>query len=79
MATQNSVNIGITSGGGNQYTFPSGSDTLVGQLTIDTYQRGIAPISVVIPAGYCASISNQYQIYDGISLTIEDTGILLID
>lgn len=36
MATQNSINVGVVAGGGNTYTFPAATDTLVGRTSTDT-------------------------------------------
>lgn len=59
MATNNSANIGIVSGGAQTYTFPTATDTLVGRastdaltnktITVTAGTTGIAPI--VIPSG----------------------------
>jgi hypothetical protein len=36
MTTINSIDIGVVPGGGNTYTFPAATDTLVGRLSTDT-------------------------------------------
>ena len=36
MARKNAINIGVVPGGGNTYTFPSSTDTLVGRGSTDT-------------------------------------------
>lgn len=36
MATNNAINVGVVAGGGNTYTFPAATDTLVGRTSTDT-------------------------------------------